>query len=31
VTTFVSYVSVDGLTVRSLPICRDELLPYLQA
>jgi hypothetical protein len=31
VTTFVSYVSVDGLSVRSLPICRDELLPYLQA
>ncbi|MBZ0283458.1 MAG: PRTRC system ThiF family protein [Anaerolineae bacterium] len=31
VTTFVSYVSVDGLSVRSLPICRAELLPYLQA
>lgn len=31
VTTFVSYVSVDGLAVRSLPICREELLPYLQA
>jgi PRTRC genetic system ThiF family protein len=31
VTTFVSYVSVDALSVRSLPICRDELLLYLQA
>ena len=31
VTTFLSYVSVDGLSVRSLPICRDELLSYLQA
>ncbi len=31
VTTFLSYVSVGGLSVRSLPICRDELLPYLQA
>lgn len=29
VTTFVSYVSVDALSVRSLPICRDELLAYL--
>jgi PRTRC genetic system ThiF family protein len=29
VTTFVSYVSVDALSVRSLPICRDELLVYL--
>ncbi len=31
VTTFLSYFSVDGLSVRSLPICRDELLSYLQA
>jgi PRTRC genetic system ThiF family protein len=31
ITTFVSYVSVDGLAVRSLPICRDELLSYLHA
>lgn len=31
VTTFVSYVSVDALSVRSLPICRDEILLYLQA
>jgi hypothetical protein len=30
ITTFVSYVSVDGLAVRSLPICRDELMSYLQ-
>ena len=29
ITSFVSYVSVDGMSVRSLPICRDELLPYL--
>lgn len=30
VTTFLSYVSVDTLSVRSLPICCDELLPYVQ-
>lgn len=30
ITSFVSYVSADGMSVRSLPICRDELLPYLQ-
>ncbi len=29
VTTFATFVSLDGLSVRSLPICRDELLPYL--
>jgi PRTRC genetic system ThiF family protein len=27
--SFVSYISADTLSVRSLPICRDELLPYL--
>ncbi|MBN8636441.1 MAG: ThiF family adenylyltransferase [Anaerolineae bacterium] len=27
--TFASFVSLDGMSVRSLPICRDELLPYL--
>jgi len=30
ITSFVSYVSTDGMSVRSVPICRDELLPYLQ-
>jgi hypothetical protein len=30
ITSFVSYVGADGMSVRSLPICRDELLPYLQ-
>jgi len=30
ITTFLSYISIDGLSVRSLPICCDELLPYLQ-
>ncbi len=29
VTTFATFVSLDGLSVRSLPICRDELTPYL--
>ena len=29
-TTFATFVSLDGLSVRSLPICRDELLPYLR-
>ncbi len=27
--TFASFVSLDGMSVRSLPICRDELLQYL--
>jgi PRTRC genetic system ThiF family protein len=31
ITSFVSYVSADGMSVRSVPICRNELLPYLQA
>jgi PRTRC genetic system ThiF family protein len=31
ITSFVSYVSADGMSVRSVPICSDELLPYLQA
>jgi hypothetical protein len=31
IASFVSYVSADGMSVRSVPICRDELLPYLQA
>lgn len=30
VTTFATFVSLDGLSVRSLPICRDELLSYLR-
>ncbi len=29
VTTFATFISLDGLSVRSLPICRDELTPYL--
>ncbi|MCI0712394.1 MAG: PRTRC system ThiF family protein [Chloroflexi bacterium] len=29
ISSFVSYVSADGMSVRSLPICRDELLAYL--
>jgi PRTRC genetic system ThiF family protein len=29
ITSFVSYVSADGMSVRSVPIGRDELLPYL--
>lgn len=29
ITSFVSYVSADGMSVRSVPICRDELLAYL--
>ena len=28
--TFASFVDGDTLSVRSLPICRDELLPYLE-
>ncbi|MCC6615308.1 MAG: ThiF family adenylyltransferase [Anaerolineae bacterium] len=27
--TFASFISLDGMSVRSLPICRDELEPYL--
>ncbi len=27
--TFASFISLDGMSVRSLPICRDELLAYL--
>lgn len=30
ITSFVSYVSADSMSVRSVPICRHELLPYLQ-
>lgn len=30
ITSFASYISADGMSVRSLPICRDELVPYLQ-
>jgi len=30
ITSFASYISADGMSVRSLPISRDELLPYLQ-
>ncbi len=29
--TFLSYASVDTMTVRSVPICRAEILPYLEA
>lgn len=29
ITSFVSYVSADGMSVRSVPMCRDELLTYL--
>lgn len=28
--TFASFIDGDSLSVRSLPICRDELLPYLE-
>lgn len=28
--TFVSFIDGDSLSVRSLPICQDELLPYLE-
>lgn len=27
--TFASFISLDGMSVRSLPICRDELMTYL--
>jgi PRTRC genetic system ThiF family protein len=30
ITSFVSYVGTDGMSVRSVPICHDELLPYLR-
>lgn len=30
ITSFVSYVNADGMSVRSVPICHDELLTYLQ-
>jgi PRTRC genetic system ThiF family protein len=29
ITSFASFISADSMSVRSLPICRDELLPYL--
>jgi hypothetical protein len=25
-----SFIGLDGMSVRSLPICRNELLPFLQ-
>lgn len=28
--TFASFISLDGMSVRSLPICREELLAYFQ-
>lgn len=28
--TFASFISLDGMSVRSLPICREELMPYFQ-
>jgi PRTRC genetic system ThiF family protein len=28
--TFASFISLEGMSVRSLPICREELLPYLE-
>lgn len=30
IASFVSYVSADGMSVRSVSICREELLPYLE-
>lgn len=30
ITSFVSYISADGMNVRSVPICREELMPYLE-
>jgi PRTRC genetic system ThiF family protein len=30
ITSFVSYVSADGMSVRSVLICHEELMPYLQ-
>ncbi len=29
ITSFVSYISADGMSVRSVPICREELMNYL--
>jgi len=29
ITSFLSYISSDGIGIRSIPICRDELLTYL--
>ncbi|NLF74413.1 MAG: hypothetical protein GX573_01850 [Chloroflexi bacterium] len=31
ISTFASFVDGDSLSLRSLPICRDELLPFLEA
>jgi hypothetical protein len=31
ITSFVSYVSADGISVRSVPICREELAAYLSS
>jgi len=28
--TFASFISLDGMSVRSLPICKEELSPYLE-
>ena len=28
--TFASFLSLDGMSIRSLPICREELMPYFQ-
>lgn len=28
--TFASFISLDGMSVRSLPICREEIAPYLE-
>ena len=30
IASFVSYVSADGMSVRSVSICREELMPYLE-
>ena len=30
IVTFATFISLDGISTRSLRICRDELLPYLQ-
>ena len=31
ITSFMSYISADGMSVRSLPICKEEMLAYLSA
>ncbi|MBZ0297482.1 MAG: hypothetical protein K8L99_33300 [Anaerolineae bacterium] len=31
ITSFVSYISADGMSVRSIPICREELSAYLSS